>query len=402
MTVRGLLLLVAAVSIGTAFGLLALRDPGYVFISYGNRTLETSVWFGLLALLVLVAAAALVLTILRRSLRSRARLTAWSEDRRARNAHARTLRGWIQLAEGDFAAAATALEDAAGDVDTPFVNLLSAALAAHADGDAAACERLLAYAEEAAPGAGTAVALTRARLRGAAGQWRECRQILEPLLADHPRHAGALRIALECAQGLEDWEAVPDLASRLKKAGAKDAEALDAASRAAWRGRLEASRGSATAADHARRTWKGVPKDLKRDPLLVRAYAEVLVAGGDADSAEAALRAAIEADFDPALVELYGRVRSGRPKRQLDAATDWLDTHPDDPDLLLALGRLALAGEEPDRARTYLESCVMASPSAVARTELASLYLAAGDVAQGRRLIRQALEGERAPAENPR
>lgn len=395
MTARGLLLLLAAVTAGAAFGLLALRDPGYVLISYGNRTFETSVWFALAALALLAAVVGTAWTILRRTLGSRARLSAWSRERRIRNAHAQTVRGTIQLAEGDFAAARTTLVAAAEQVETPFTSLLSAALAAHHAGDREESERLLARAEEAAPGARTAVGLTRARLAGEAGQWRQCGQTLERLASEHPRHPGVLRQSLECAEQLGDWEGVLAAASTLGKIRGEDADALDAAVRRAWRGRLAASRGSATTAAHARQTWKAMPKALRTDTTIVREYAETLLSGGDTDTAEAALRAAITADFDPMLVDVYGRLRSGRPHRQLDAATGWLESHPEDPGLLLALGRLAIASDEPDRARRYLESSVTLSPTASAREELASLYLASGEVAQGRRLIEQALEDDR-------
>lgn len=398
MRARGLLLLLAAVTAGAAFGLLALRDPGYVLISYGNRTFETSVWFALAALLLVAVLVWAAWTILRRALRSRSRLSAWSRERRIRNAHAQTVQGTIQLAEGDFAAARTTLLAAAEQVETPFVSLLSAALAAHRAGDPAESERLLERAEEAAPGARTAVGLTRARLAGEAGQWRECRRTLAPLALEHPRHPGVLRLSLECAERLEDWEAVLAAATALGKIRGQDTEGLDAAVRRAWRGRLAASRGSATAAAHARQTWKAVPKALKTAPSVVREYAAALLSGGDADTAEAALRAAITADFDPSLVDLYGRLRSGRPHRQLDAAKGWLESHPQDPGLLLALGRLAVASDEPDRARAYLESSVTLSPTASAREELASLYLASGEVAQGRRLIEQALQDDRGGA----
>lgn len=398
MRARGLLLLLAAVTAGAAFGLLALRDPGYVLISYGNRTFETSVWFALAALVLLAAVVGTAWTILRRTLRSRARLAAWSRERRLRNAHAQTVQGTIQLAEGDFAAARTTLVAAAEQAETPFVSLLSAALAAHRAGDPEESERLLARAEEAAPDARTAVGLTRARLAGEAGQWRQCRQTLERLAAEHPRHPGVLRLSLECAERLEDWEGVLAAASTLGKIRGEDADALDGAVRRAWRGRLAASRGSATAAAHARQTWNAVPKALRTDITIVREYAETLLSGGDTDTAESALRAAITADFDPMLVDLYGRLRSGRPHRQLDAATSWLESHSEDPGLLLALGRLAIASDEPDRARQYLESSVTLSPTAAAREELASLYLASGEVAQGRRLIEQALEDDRGGA----
>ena len=395
MTARGLMVLLAAVAGGAVFGLLALRDPGYVLISYGNRTFETSVWFALAVLVLFAAVAGTAWTILRRALRSRSRLSAWSRERRVRNAHAQTLQGTIQLAEGDFAAARKTLEAAAGQVETPFVNLLSAALAAHLAGDAEGSEQLLARAEEAAPGAATAVALTRARLAGDAGQWRQCRQTLDRLASQHPRHPGVLRLSLECAERLEDWEGVLAAAGALGKTRGQDSAAFDDAVRRAWRGRLAASRGSESVAAHARQTWKAVPKALRTDTALVREYAQALLSGGDTDTAESALRTAITADFDPALVDLYGRLRSGRPGRQLDAATGWLESHPDHPVLLLALGRLAAASDEPERARGYLESSVTLSPTAPAREELASLYLAAGEVAQGRRLLEQALDDDR-------
>ena len=387
MTVRSLLLLLGAVIGGTLFGLLALKDPGYVLISYGNRTFETSVWFALFCVLILMGAVALAWALLRRALRSRSQVSAWARERRRRNAHTQTRQGAIQLAEGQFAAAGTALEGAAEEVETPVLNYLAAAVAAYSLGDAEDGDRLLERAETAAPRARTAVGLTRARLQGETGEWQRCRDTLDLLLSANPRHPQVLRQSLECAERLEDWAAVVDLVARAKKAKGADTEALERALRNAWRGRLTASRGSDTAAEHARQTWKSVPKDLKGDPSLVHAYAVTLMAAGDADTAESVLRSAIGADFDTDLIEVYGRVRARRPDRQFDAAKGWLAAHPDDATLLLALGRLAAANEDSQSARGYLESSIEQSPSAAARTELGRVYLAEGDIARGRQLL---------------
>ena len=387
MTVRSLLLLLAAVVGGTLFGLLALKDPGYVLISYGNRTFETSVWFALFCVLILMGAVALAWALLRHALRSRSQVSAWARERRLRNANTQTVQGAIQLTEGQFAAARSALEGAAEEVETPVLNYLAAAVAAYSLGDAEEGDRLLERAETAAPRARTAVGLTRARLQGETGQWQRCRETLDLLLSENPRHPRVLGQSLECAERLQDWAAVVDLVARAKKAKGADTETLERALRNAWRGRLAASRGSDAAAEHARQTWKSVPKNLKRDPALVHAYAVTLMAAGDADTAESVLRSAIGADFDPDLVELYGRVRARRPDRQFDTAKGWLAAHPDDATLLLALGRLAAANEDSGSAREYLEFSIAQSPSAAARAELGRVYLAEGDVARGRQLL---------------
>ena len=49
---RVLTYLVVALVVGGAVGTLMSRDPGYVLVSYENMSLETSLWFALLALIV--------------------------------------------------------------------------------------------------------------------------------------------------------------------------------------------------------------------------------------------------------------------------------------------------------------------------------------------------------------
>ena len=49
---RVLIYLVIALVVGGAVGTLMSRDPGYVLVSYADMSLETSLWFALLALIV--------------------------------------------------------------------------------------------------------------------------------------------------------------------------------------------------------------------------------------------------------------------------------------------------------------------------------------------------------------
>ncbi|MFQ5936992.1 MAG: heme biosynthesis protein HemY, partial [Acidiferrobacterales bacterium] len=61
------------------------------------------------------------------------------------------------------------------------------------------------------------------------------------------------------------------------------------------------------------------------------------------------------------------------PSAQLETAEGWLSTRPDNPSLLLTLGRLSLQNELWGKARSYLESSAQRRPTAQTYRELAAL-----------------------------
>jgi HemY protein len=104
------LFLVAVAMLLVGVGLIALieNDPGYVLVSYGNYTLETSFWVGLLLLLLLYLVLVLLLRLLRRFFAARGLFAAWM----SRRAYSRMLaRCQMQLDAGSFQQVIDTLED---------------------------------------------------------------------------------------------------------------------------------------------------------------------------------------------------------------------------------------------------------------------------------------------------
>ena len=134
-------------------------------------SLETSLWFALLALIVGYFLLRIAIGLLMRLIRTGAGVAAWQQNRRARVAQARTVRGLLLAGEGDWAGARKALAADAETVDLPLVNYLGAARAANEIGDAADRDALLQKASESTPGATLAVGLTQAELQIAAQQY---------------------------------------------------------------------------------------------------------------------------------------------------------------------------------------------------------------------------------------
>jgi len=380
----GLLLVAVAVVLGGLIGTLVVRDPGYVLISYGDMALETSLWFALITLAFVYLAVRLVFWILARSRQSTGRLGSWLRTRKGRQARQQTVQGLLLMAEGQWADARKILVASAKEVGTPLINYLSAARAAHELGDSAGRDELLRRAHESTPGSRFAVGLTQAELQMDGGQWEQSLATLLELKSNAPRHPQVLVMLCQVYQQLADWQPLIELLGEVKKRRIYDDEAFHALQRSAWLGRLGQADGDATA------VWERIPKELKRQQDLVAAYASALVAGGAVEEAEVLVRGVLQQDWNDDLVALYGRIVGSNPERQMLAAESWLKERPNDPILLLALGRISLMNGEWAKAREYFETSLRLQRSPEVYGELGRLCVALGDSERGGEYLVQA------------
>lgn len=381
----GLLLLVVAVVLGGLIGTLVARDPGYVLISYGNMALETSLWFALALLGALYLSVRLLIWLVSRTTTSTGRFGNWLRRRKGRQARQQTVQGLLLMAEGQWADARKVLVSSAKEVGTPLINYLAAARAAHELGDAAARDDLLRQAHESTPGSRFAVGLTQAELQKNAAQWEQSLATLLQLKSNSPRHPQVLLMLAEVYEQLDDWQALVELLPDLKKRKVLPEAELNALAERAWIRRL----GQGGAA----RVWNDVPRELKKTPAVLAAHAGALAAEGDGAGAEAALRSALRDVWDPSLVGLYGEVTGAEPDRQLIAAEGWLKERPNDPELLLALGRISLMNEEWSKAREYFETSLRLQRSPEIYGELGRLCVSLGDAERGGEYLAHATVG---------
>src|SRR5690606_15650417 len=109
--------------------------------------------------------------------------------------------------------------------------------------------------------------------------------------------------------------------------------------------------------------WQAQRKDVRRHATILESYARAAMRVGSADQAEAVLRRALKSTWAPALVAAYGRLDTSNPAAQLAHAEKWLNERPEDPELLLACGRLCLKTQLWGKARSYLETSLAIRPS---------------------------------------
>ncbi|AZD95663.1 MULTISPECIES: heme biosynthesis protein HemY [Pseudomonas] len=376
-------------------GLAIAEHSGYILIAYDSFRYESSLW----ATLALVAVIWLVIwgikALIELVMASSGVVNPWSRRNRSRRVQIAIEQGQMDLAEGRWASAQKHLHRAAEAERQPLLYYLGAARAANELGNYEQCDSLLERALERQPQAELAVALSHAQLQTDRGDTEGALSTLQAMHERHPHSVQVLRQLQRLHQQRGDWSAVIRLLPELRKDKVLPANELAELERRAWGENLTLAahreEDGAVGLQSLNRAWQQLSAAQRQEPQLVLAYAEQLRQLGAEAEAEEVLRVALKRKYDSHLARLYGLLRGSDPARQLQFAEQWLKDHPNDPSLLLTLGRLCLQTSLWGKARDYLESSLRLQRNPEACAELARLLAQLGDTERSNQLFQEGL-----------
>lgn len=364
------------------------NDPGYILISYGQTTLEMTVWVGIALLLVLFLFMIAVVWLWRLVLREGGRVGGWFSGRRQRRSQQLTTRGVIAYVEGHWQRARTDLLRAASSAEAPLLNYLFAARASSKLADDKQVKKNLQLAEQSTSGATLAVEVTKAELYLENGRLEDCLATLMRVREQADRHPYILKLLKSVYIGLNDWRNLATILPELRRYQLLEADEQERLElQAALAGLKELGRD----AEALKRRWRELPKVQRRNAALVAEYVQLLLALNQQDQAEEVLRQQLNYAWSESLINLYGRIRCQLPDQQLIVAEAWLKQRNNDADLLLALGRICLQNELWGKARDYFESSLKLSRRAQTCAELARLLAYLGDHERSNQYFQQGL-----------
>ena len=363
-----LLVVLVTLAVAVAAALFFMEDPGYVLITLKPWSIEVSLALFVVLLALAFLAAYLVIRTLVRMWNSPRDIRDLRRRRREHKAHELRARGMLELIEGDWVKAEKHLLSYSPYIDNQVLNFIGAAHAAHSQGNIEAWDGYLQKARETDPGHSLEIDLTRALLQYRAGQYRDALETLTPLVRQQPRNVKILGLTVKTCEELKEWQRLLEILPAARKHRALPGPELDRLQKLAAinvLGQAEPER-----LEHE---WKKLPRSEQSNIDLFAAYAERQILSGQTDQAESLLRKAINRNWEPAWVRLYGRVVSSDLSAQLNTAERWASQHPDEPELMLALARISLNHELWGKARSYFEACIGAGGSAEAYQELGRL-----------------------------
>ena len=370
-----MLLLLGLVTLASAVAaaLWIMEDPGYVLISAGPWTVETTLVIGVVIVILAFIAAYFIVRLAIIAFGLPSGLREWSRNQRERKAQNSLAEGLTALAEGDWRNAERRVVRFAKGSRSPLLNYLTAARAAQEQGAEDRRDHYLTLAYEHAPTARIAVGLTQAELQLRHHQREQALASLRHLQQLAPKHPRVLSALANLYRELGDWENFLELLPILRKRGTLPAQELDQMARQAYVAQL-------TSGDRGvHEIWSRIPKAFQGDADVLAVFVEQLMKQGDSDLAEPLLRQALKRQRNDCLMLLYSKVDCADPCGQLAHAESWLAGHKQDSVNLLTAGRLALRCKLWGKARGYLEASVGIRPSAEAYNELGNLLEQLGE-----------------------
>jgi HemY protein len=361
-------LMLLALAAAAAFGWHWLAsDPGYVMIRVRGTTLETSLVFALIALLVAWG----VLSVVVRAARWPFRAWGRAYQRRGRE---RLARGLTALVEGRYAQAERDLGKASNHPALCGPALLALAEAAHERGaEDTARETLdrIGGAEE------TAALALRAHFLIEHGRPGEALALLKPRVGAGTLPPRALRLLIEAALESGDTRAALDALpalSRTQSMSPADQAALDTrVFAAALAGAPDAARLNAL--------WSGASRAQRRRPELVAAFACRSAELGQMLAAMDEIESAQRREWSDALALVYAELGPAELPARTRKAESWLSIAPNSAALATALGRLCAQQQLWGKSQQYLERALAIEETPLAWETLGDCYVGSDDAA---------------------
>jgi HemY protein len=373
-----LIIIAIALVIGGGLIWLAEFEPGYVLFQYQGWSLETSVIVFLVAFVLLVVAGYIGLRSLVLLKQTPGKLSSWQSAKRLSRANKTLTRGLITLEEGRWAEAERLLMRYAGHSETPLLHYLAAARAAQKQNAAERRDNYLRLAHDTTDGADIAVGVVQAELQLAADQKEQALATLQHLREVSPKHPYVLQLLQKLYSDMNEWQGVQDVLPDLRKGHVLASSDVKSLSTEATVGQLEA----AIAKQDWERVsdiWLKAPTKIRHSEAMLNAYVVGLNQQGRGKEAGPLIEAYMNNEWSDQLVYQYGLIRLDDLAAQLARAEKWMKQHPDNPWLLLTVGRLLKANKLWVKAEDTLRDSILHGPRGETYQELAEVLALEGD-----------------------
>jgi len=363
---------------------------GYVIVGIGQWSVETSLLFSSLVLVVSFLLLYGIIRLVIVTVRLPKTIKQRNVELRSKRSQEALLTGLIESAEGNFESAEKILIRHAANSGAPLINYLTAARAAHSRGALEQRDEYLKLAQESMPEAELAIGLTKAELQLSNQQFEEALESLTQLDKIAPSHAAVLKMMHQAYASVSDWQGLSKIIPQLhanKVMMEAEIKLLETETFSSII-RQKAETRNAVA---LRNLWLEIPEHLRQSPGILQLYCAAMIEARAEAEVEPMVRMAIGKEWSETLVVLYGCIHMPDTEDQLATAEAWLKKHPTDAILLRVLGKLSLRANQLEKSKAYLKDSLAAEPSVEAYQLMGDVLLKQNDAQTACQFFRNGL-----------
>ena len=393
---KALFWLIAVFAAAAALAIFGRAQDSYALFVYPPWRVEVSLLLFVIGACATFAAGYVLVRLVHHTLSLPTHVRAFRERRGREQALAALSQALQAHYEGRYARAEKQARLAWEGGASAGLAALIAARAAHALGEAARRDQWLDRATQASGSVHSARLLTEAELALEERDFQRARQALRTLHDTGPRSIAALRMLLRAERGAQNWAEVSRLADALAKRHAIPPAAVAEYQAQACIELLARAAGDRRGFEEQ---WRRIRSRDRTLPRVATAGARHATAIGNAALAREIVERALENEWDGDLAAQYGELppleaeaRAREARVRIERAERWLGAHPEDPQLLAALGRLCVVTELWGQAQRYLEASLTFGASRGAHLELARLLEQIGGPGEAAAQYRKAAE----------
>jgi len=350
-------------------------ESGFVLLQYGDWSLETSLIIFMVVFLLLLLAGYMLMRSWVLLSQTPKKLSQWRDNKNHKQASQALSKGLIIFEEGRWAEAERILVRHASNSDTPLLHYLGAARAAQKQQEPERRDNYLRLAHETTTGADVAVGVVQAELQLEAGQQEQALATLQHLREMSPKHPYVLQLLQQLYSDMNQWQAVQDVLPDLRKRHVLQKADVQVLSSNAVVGQLQDAAEKQDWTEFAA-IWQQVPNKEKQTKATLTAYIAGLMRQGEGEQAALLIEKFMRKDWSDELAYYYGQISQGALLKNLATAEKWLQNNPNNPWLLLSLGRLSTANKLWAKAEEYLRLSIDNGARAESYQALADVLLA--------------------------
>ncbi len=280
-------------------------------------------------------------------------------------------KGLMEYAKGVWPKAREHFHRAASEPEFAYLASTYAARCALKQDDAKGTRADLCTAQKASVDEEMLLPLLQAELHIAEGQLDLAKNFLLNMLEKQPQNVHVLELLVGLCGRLGVWLELEPLLPRIQSLFHNQPEKQFEIEVEIGRARLAALGKDSTAVRDLTRVWKSYKEDVRF--ALQGEYSGALVSLRLYDEAEELLRKTIEKSWSRESLDRYGRIVGGKTQKRLKHAETWYRDRPEDPEILLCLGRLYVQSENWNQARRLLRESFRLSPTLATHQALLSI-----------------------------